>query len=148
MSAMKFSPCRRSSSNHQTKTRMNIKLLKTVRDAILANPRQFRMETFFSFYDSAGNPAPKCGTAACIAGWAIAIHDGTKLSVAADDAWNEHDNAKKHLGLTQKQADILFYYEEWPHPFWERYEAAENVRAAAKAAADRIDLFIKTKGKE
>lgn len=60
---------------------MNIEKLQTVRDAIANNPKHFDMLDFFGvecgFHDAIPETAEEylttCGTAACIAGYAIAI---------------------------------------------------------------------------
>lgn len=63
---------------------MNISKLQTVRDAIASNPKHFNMRDFFAIkqdFDRAELPETAeeylttCGTAACIAGYTIAIFD-------------------------------------------------------------------------
>lgn len=62
---------------------MNISKLQIVRDAIARNPQHFNMLDFFGleygFYGEAPETAEEylttCGTAACIAGYTIAIFD-------------------------------------------------------------------------
>jgi hypothetical protein len=65
--------------------------------------------------------------------------------------------AQNILGLTEEQADRLFFlpiahehHEQysWPAKFEQRYNAATTLEAKAKVAVERIEHFIKTKGRE
>jgi hypothetical protein len=55
------------------KLKMNTQLLQKVKQNILDHPDQFYMGGFFSAYTANGK-AGGCGTAACIAGWAVYLH--------------------------------------------------------------------------
>lgn len=111
---------------------MNTRLLHKVQKAILAEPRQFNMDTWFSYFDCEGKPPPGCGTAACIGGWAIALSKNLTPRV---------------LGLTVGQADRLFVKYLWPTAYRTR-RAERTAKQYARNAAKRIDHFIKTEGEE
>jgi hypothetical protein len=143
------------------KRKRNIKLLKQVRDAILKYPDQFEMRTWFSNLNEVEMPASRCGTAACIAGWAVTLDNKDfkgKPSLACD--WIDDDDrdvgvlglAQKVLGITKKQAINLFLDENWPRKFRneygclinENYEGKVTTKQFAEVAARRINHFIKT----
>lgn len=129
---------------------MNTKLLRRIQKQILKEPRQFDMDFYFSEYHSLGVKIPRCGTAACIAGWAICLAD-KKTPQQADESLRMSParfRAQEHLGLTAEQCDRLFYQGGWPAPFKENYGGAKNATHAARIACLRIDHFIKTKGAE
>lgn len=133
---------------------MNVNLLRKVQRAILKHPDQFEMSWWFhstlSMRDKLIN-AGGCGTAGCIGGWAIHIHRQCKtLAEAKEHCYNPLSCPAKLLGLKvfSAEADRLFIDEMWPQPFRRRYQNGKTPLTRAKAAAARIDHFIKTKGAE
>lgn len=119
---------------------MNIELLKKVKQAILDNPEHFDMSSFFDGCDDDPKLLGKCNTTACIAGWAIHLSGCpvTELDL-------EHDLGRDLLGLTEDQANTLFYEDYWPgYIYNEYYEALEDEDhlGMAKAAAKIIDRLI------
>jgi hypothetical protein len=125
---------------------MNIELLKEIRKNILKFPGQFNMLTYFASTDSVGDAATGCGTAACIAGWAIYLNkkkkkEDTTLESAVIPFDFVHDKAQRLLGIKNTK---LFFDDRWPKPFCDDYMRADNKRDAARIAAKAIDDFIKT----
>jgi hypothetical protein len=129
--------------------KMNIPLLEELERTIPQHALQFIMGDWFEYNpDLYGN----CGTAACIAGWAVTLaltlskrpRDGQDLGGEASAI------AMRELGLTSEQARRLFYKQGWPDPFWSDYktENQENAEHNAKVAARRIRHFIDTEGRE
>ena len=138
---------------------MNKTLLLKVKAAILAKPERFDMDNW-------------CGTSHCIAGHAAVIAGWLKPNAAYEflrRSWTPSANAKaddcdpdvvasdgshsaepfaRLLRLDEDQAERLFYSEEWPTPFAEAYKNATGPGARAGIAADRIDHFIATDGRE
>lgn len=138
---------------------MNIPLLKRVKAAILKHPKQFEMADWFSsvlYFGDDGQGGLKkreaggCGTAACIAGWVCHIDLESKTLAETDDAlgiWAS-DRATTLLDIPWTKAGRLFHLDYWPSKFQLRVANAKTLKARARAAADRINWFIKTKGKE
>jgi hypothetical protein len=139
----------------------NIKLLKQVRDTILKYPDQFYMDDWFSNLNQIEDKPSRCGTAACIAGWSLALSKEAfkKKPSTTQDYFSGcttsfiNREARKALGLNQKQGLRLFLREMWPDRFKFKYsELIEKVwdhkpikpKQFAKVAASRIDYFIKT----
>lgn len=131
---------------------MNVKLLRKVKRHILEEPKRFVMSVVvMSVVDTykenslsgkvfGMRPFPKCGTAACVAGWACILSGKDRLDVGMI-------TAQRLLDLTPEQAMRLFEPSKWP----EQYEAGttdDGKNKTAKIAAARIDHFIKTKGAE
>lgn len=138
---------------------MNQKLLRRVRSAILAHPDQFDMAGYFGRYiwfstktGSVKRPAGGCGTAACIGGWGVFLARKLRTLAQTEHAVggtvDAHDEAVTALDLTRGEALRLFYIIQWPQKFKTRYNKAKSVRPRARAAAERISWFIKTKGAE
>lgn len=50
-----------------------------------------------------------CGTVACVAGWCVAMEHGLKEFNTSTDKHMADDKARDMLGLTDTQADDLFY---------------------------------------
>ena len=130
---------------------MNKTLLLRVRAAILAEPEKFDMSDYFKKSDSS-----PCGTAACIAGWSIAISkrwkrlsngyplystDTTTLGLSHWPAWLE---AVKLLKINDEQAGKLFMAHAWPEPFRSSFALRKTNKHKARIAARRIDHFIAT----
>ena len=83
---------------------------------------------------------PNCGTAACIAGWAIALHVGLSPAEAED---HRHPNSAKILELNAYEWDRLCWDYNWP----KRFQGGKSPETRAKRAVARIDAFIASKGK-
>jgi hypothetical protein len=135
---------------------MNIQRLRKLAKYILAYPSKYDQNSF-------------CGTQACLAGHA-AILAGIPVSEIINDSYsystilNEFiikEKAQKYLQLTKEQGERLFSptfppdelefffpEESWPEKFNNRYEKAKTPRTRAKIAAQRIEHFIQTKGRE
>ena len=139
---------------------MNIELLRAVKRIILERPSQFNMDWWFSSADSTGMPAGGCGTAACIGGWAYVLTKRPKSkslkglldasiysSIYRNNTVMNNGDFKLLLGLTLEQSERLFAETEWPKRFRSRCVPGD-ARKNAKLAADRIEHFIKTKGRE
>ena len=113
---------------------MNVELLEKVKAAILKDPGSFNMSDW------------DCGTTACIAGHVMRLN-GQSMHCSLINS----GHVARLLGLDKLQAEALFYVGGWPTKFQEAYGKAsdrqDNVRMAA-VAAERIDHFIKTKGRE
>lgn len=121
---------------------MNTKLLLQVKEQILKEPDQFTMADWFTSWNSIGSmEIPNCGTAACIGGWALAIHKQTTPQKARDYYYLYHSPARA-LDLPVLLADKLFYETQWPSEFQRRWEQCLTTRDKAQVAADRIDHFI------
>lgn len=119
--------------------KLNVKLLRQIQRRIKQEPRQFLMHSYFWVAPR----IPNCGTAACIAGWAVTL-TRTKSHKPADavlkrnagllDVW---DVAQKELGMTDGLSETLFNEESWPSQFKRRGKLADR-------AIRRIDHLIKT----
>jgi hypothetical protein len=132
---------------------MNVRLLRKVAKHIAAEPRRFimggivqhKLERGDKVYESlhvAGKylwQFPPCGTAACIAGWSAIIAKKKRID------WSSGRSA---LRINRYQAERLFIAYAWPDPFRQDFYSATTNRGRVKAAAARIEHFIKTKGKE
>jgi hypothetical protein len=134
---------------------MNIDLLQQIKSRILAEPDAFRMDYW------------SCGTAHCIGGWACVLSgyemqdtDSGIRGARLTNGFGTMTTAGDLLGLsfedtdgweTPSEAERLFFTENWPQDFEDRYDAAEAVEdraELAKIAAERIDHFIATNGAE
>lgn len=137
--------------------KMNVRLLRKVKRHILDEPRRYDQNGILStglepstIYRQGERQwrVPSCGTVACIGGWAFILAPGTKPPEM------DFDFAQNALGLTGKQRDRLFAAASdlnigyWPEKFVRAYQSAKSPAARASVAAERIEHFIATKGKE
>lgn len=93
--------------------KINTTLLILIQDAIKAHPKHFDMRSWYRDTD--------CGTAACIAGWAIQFgsffkdtdieHMQVKYEYPVDTSIET--GARRMLGMTSNQAYRLFYSPAW-----------------------------------
>lgn len=126
---------------------MNIKLLRRIQKQILKEPRQFQMGSYYARRLPGVELIPNCGTACCVAGWAVSLTmTCTPAEAARKSPKPLHPRAAVTLGLTSEEASRLFYMDGWPMNF--RILAAEGTLEFAANAVARIDHFIKTKGAE
>jgi hypothetical protein len=128
---------------------MNVPLLLEIKAHILAEPDKFRMDTW------------TCGTAHCIAGWALELRG---FKIVNPTAWAamqtvEGGGSPGHVAARlldlqseddygEMSSDRLFIDDYWPEDFAERYGNAESRQERAIIAAERIDHFIATNGEE
>lgn len=130
------------------KLKLNVRLLRAIQRQILKEPLQFTMETWFWSYPSGFRYSiPNCGTAACIAGWALAVSKKisphkAKLNYYKTESAKLPDMAFPLLGVDANQGGRLFYFNRWPAKFKTKHQ--DN----AKQAVARIEHFITTKGAE
>ena len=144
----------------KTKPKLNVKLLRKIKAHILEEPRRFFMEWYVAtgrpgarrftsrHADAADLPktVPPCGTAACIAGWAILLSEKKKAdeldyNYSGDTVDIASDLIGLPFGYYPRQ---LFNNHGWPEPFSSQYKNAKTPRARAKIAAERIEHLIKT----
>lgn len=118
-------------------------LLLKVKEQILTEPSRFHMSHWFYNKDENQDyygPCAllhNCNTAACIAGWAIALSGETELIE------DPHEDAKRILGITESQANSLFYITSWEEPeLRERFVSSRSEAEIAAIAAQIIDNFI------
>ena len=83
---------------------------------------------------------PKCGTRACIGGRAALLFAPGRDVYKVD--------SKKLLGITFAQGNRLFSVSgSWPEPYATQYAKANTPAERARIAVNRIEKFIRTKGK-
>lgn len=139
---------------------LNVELFNKVKEHILEEPNRFLMgdfcltkeilgkDHFHGEYCTDDYDEPKvkfaaCGTAACIAGWAVLLGDGITGKQLNDLNSNQiWERAEKLLGITPVEADGLFYEANWPLPYRDRYDDATSQKELAEVGAERIDHFI------
>lgn len=131
--------------------KLNVRLLRRVQKAILKHPWQFEMSWWFdnTLHLSRSTLEPKgCGTAACIAGWAVHLTSGNKKLSQTRTLHGDAYDAEDLLGLSCDQSCSLFNTGGWPSYFATAYRQATNPETRAKVAARRIEHFISTGGAE
>lgn len=124
------------------KNKLNVRLLRRIQKQILKEPKQFDM----SWWYTPGEGVPNCGTAACIAGWAVALdkkinpREAHRLMGASIIP----SRAENLLKLSDCQARALFFTSYWPKEFKWKFNNAKTSRQEAKVAVARIEHLIKT----
>lgn len=145
----------------------NIKLLKNIKERILAKPDLFIME------DWQEPTQDECGTACCIGGYALAekgilykpltSHQAKETNdlndsyfESGDYAWTNNkkavdynnfepqDEAQRILELDDAQTAVLFMVDNWPEQFRDAWNSSDLDSLRAHIAAARIDHFIET----
>jgi hypothetical protein len=132
---------------------MNTDLLRDVRDHIATEPEHFDMDSYFhddmNLAEGQSAPLPAaCGTTACIAGWAATLCGryearGTAfgnwgIAPVGGDSTTFFLAGAESLGITNKQAERLFYRDQWP----EHYREMEFEETQAKAAVSLLDDIL------
>lgn len=125
---------------------MNTRLLRRIQRYILEEPKRIDMEFFLTREIEGYCPTyPPCGTVGCIACWACILTLGGDFS----DNFNTDDIAAEKIGLSAVQRDNLFFDPRWPQEFQFRLaETKPQTAEYARVVSDRIEHFIKTKGRE
>lgn len=148
-------------------SRSTVRKLRELQKLIMKEPRRLDM---YDYLDIGSLVAP-CGTAACLAGSVnidVVMRRKKKSWKEAGKILDRHSDihgahiqfatAMGHLGITETQAQALFYLEghnltgpHWPSDFEKLYRLAEDAKlysVAALVAVERINHFIKTGGRE
>lgn len=136
---------------------MNRPLLTAVRDAILAQPDRFSMDTWLHTSGSLRsdiavgcNPATECGTTACIAGWAVVLSPEPRPTLpqnTPEDPWARSrafaEHARHLLDLTPEQAKHLFYEDDWlEEGLCDAYQESDDKIEQAHLAVEVIDNLL------
>lgn len=128
---------------NQKENRMNVRLLRRIQKQILKEPRQFYQDAWFERAEG----IPNCGTAACIAGWAIALSKKMTPAKAIGKFKDPSKFGRRLLDLEKEQSEKLFYRENWPSKYGRLYSSS-SIKEKARTAVKRIDRFISTNGAE
>lgn len=129
-----------------TKSKLNVTLLRKIQAHILEEPRRFIMDDLvryglpgdkFSADNDTQQTFAECGTAACIAGWALLL-SGIRID------GGDYLNRASDLLRISDDHESLFIAELWPEPFKRRYARAGRPATRAKIAAARIEHLITT----
>lgn len=136
------------------------KLLNRVIRHIRTNPKRFNMYLWIA---RSGGKTP-CGTVGCIAGWCTVLSlDKVKkeelfkeakssseeeletmvmrLCGYSSEDWFQ-DVAQSLLGITHKEAEVLFHVEGWPKQF--DLNSEKTQKGKVEVAVKRIRHFMKT----
>ena len=136
---------------------MNIELLEEVKQHILEEPNRLTMAReivteAFRFNDALNGAefdtgeiqlAPPCGTAGCIAGWAVILGHPELKPEEAKYRYDIHKEAQKLLGVDYDTLDKLYYTPYWPEPYKSDLQTTD-LQKRAEVTAARIDHFIAT----
>ena len=116
------------------KRKLNVKLIRAIQKKIREVPEQFNMIDWFS----SGPGIPNCGTAACIAGWAMTIHWRMSPVLAKQKRFSllsEFGYAMRLIGISREQAETVFYSDNWP----DEVSGMDESKAAIKVLNMLID---------
>jgi hypothetical protein len=123
---------------------MNVPLLRKIQKVIDKNPSRFLMRAFKSDFDGNTGIAHPCGTAYCIAGWALEL-TGRHFTPGEDSVM---DLAGTALKIPMTHYLRLFDEGSWPPEFQTSNRQADpNEELSGKAVA-RIERFISTGGEQ
>lgn len=124
---------------------MNIPKLRKLKKFILAEPRRYNQNTWFTkcgpFVDE---QKPPCGTVCCLAGAACLMEGFNYKEMLFADQNTIGQDAAKILGLAKDEAMHFFGADGtgWHPKAHSLYVEAKTVEDRAKAAALAIDLLI------
>jgi hypothetical protein len=131
---------------------LNVKLLRKIQKRILTQPQAFFMHDWirrkeYSSNNTFQNPDTgkvteftTCGTAGCIAGWAILL---TEKKGDAKLIWSSQiqEKATEILGLSPGE-DLIFGSPNWGTELSDAYENAKSDLCRAAVAVKAIDNLI------
>lgn len=132
---------------------LNTKLFRKIQKHILEKPRRLAMVWWLqekTDYEPRvrdegelkSHEFAECGTAACIAGWAVLLSPKAAKSI---DVCEIRKKAERLLGVTKAEGSKLFSVAFWPPKFAQKYWEARTPRAKAKATSERIDYFLENR---
>lgn len=130
---------------------LNVKLLREIQKHILSHPKTFLMHTYIyrkeyegsTFEDDAGKyiKFESCGTAGCIAGWAVLLRE-KKNDVKLINSEEIRRKAIQLLGIENDSAYNLFGICGWGEELAQAYDEAPSAQCRAIVAAKAIDNYI------
>ena len=130
--------------------KLNAPLLIMIRERIKVDPELFNMSFWFSdivieggeygYYEHGEAPKETCGTAACIAGWAVSIdahiNDTPLMELLPANVTRAERHAGMLLGLSGEQCVSLFYRSAWDT------KLPVGDRGSVQAAIDYINQIL------
>src|SRR6267142_5039862 len=125
--------------------KLNVRLIRKIIKHILAEPNRYYQADWVQTARPGseigdGQTFAKCGTAACIAGWAYLL--STKDADPHERSHVIMETAENNLGIDRDASRFdLFSGEpsyDWPAPFGRRYTKAKTPRGRARAAAQLL----------
>lgn len=124
--------------------KLNIELLKKVRDKIATTPEAYDQRLWGRHAETA-----PCGTAACIAGWAAHLSGNLSLEYLQTHSRDctIGDIAEIEMGLYPGDRNVLFSgspREDWPQPFADDWGRATSDQERALVAVAFLDEIIET----
>lgn len=130
---------------------MNKELFEKIKERILAQPEHFHMSSFIDSEDDEYGSAEellkeidisdmKCGTTACIAGWACLLTNSDPREVT------ESGFEVVAMRVLDIPNDRLFYTDEWPESKYDEFYWTESAQDKARIACEVIDSYIETDG--
>lgn len=137
---------------HPSITRKTVRIVRAMQRAILAEPKLYDQgiaPAFFEAYNGfKSDLAATCGTACCLAGWAVWASNPDRKSytqavkkAAESDSWEMAGAAA--IGVTRAKISNLFTIGEcWPEPFGSDFSSSRSDLARAQVAVRRLDYFL------
>ncbi len=141
--------------------KLNVRLVRKIIRHILAEPlRYWQKWTIHTgtpgelIGGCCGQRFAKCGTVACIGGWAYILSTTRPRLSQYGRGWRGErsrtllDKGGKALGLSDYHQSILFSGSpsyDWPQPYARQYDAATTSRARARVACRLLEKVIDTK---
>jgi hypothetical protein len=128
-------------------TKLNVKLLRKIKKHVEEEPRRLIMARWqqkgrageLVEDEAATFNLPECGTAACIAGWAVNL-SGKKIETDVGA------RAMTLLGLTFEQSQNLFNTGNWPGDYGDKFDNETSPERRVKILGKLIDKVIESKG--
>lgn len=128
----------------KTKQLRGAELLRAIKAHVLEEPKRLEMEFYLATkkeiqteetLSKYRNRLPRCGTIACIAGWACVL-TGRKPYYSYDEM------AASLLGVETDTGWRLFNECRWPLRLLKKHNKALTLEQKAEAAGEAIDWFI------
>lgn len=138
---------------------MNTELLLKVKAVILEEPKRVDMDLWIRECAEGENNGPACKTVGCISGWAVLI-DGMRawrvkrpltvlrrMRKSGGPGADGFQSGRELLALNLRQANALFFDNEWPSDLRRRLaDEYSGTPEYAAVVAEAIDRFIACDG--
>jgi hypothetical protein len=125
----------------------NLELAEKVKAYLREQPLRLGMGDWITRYEGAQEYAPPCNTVCCVAGATLIVagivRDAADYAArAGKDYIHAADKARELLGISENDADKLFYVQHWPKNQNREYYAAVDTyyRDIPQLQKERVEL--------
>jgi hypothetical protein len=120
----------------------NLELVEKVKAYLREKPLRLNMGDWVARYEGPKEFEPPCKTVCCVAGAVVIVAGVVKdwLEYANNSGCVAANDAQRLLGISQSDADKLFYTQHWPRDLGRQYDNLWEIKDRVKRKKMEVEL--------